>query len=102
MLRAIFRTHSFNHGVIAKYAGTTDQVVGAAIGRMVRKGYVRFVNGRVAPIRTVLGLLLKQPSDAQRQALVEAAVKRGKVTKCEEAHASGITTFLPFGGRWFS
>lgn len=102
MLRAIFRTHSRNHSMLAIYSKCPEQVVGAAIARLHRKGFIAIGSGVIRPLCTLTGARLQKLSPAEQQAMVERAIRQRKVTRCPEAHAMGELKFMPFGGRWFS
>lgn len=102
MLRAIFRTHSRNHSYLAVHSRLPEQIVGAAVARLARKGFVKIAPGMIRPMRTLTGALLQRLTPAEEQAMVEKAVRQRRVKKCPDSHAMGALTFLPFGGRWFS
>jgi len=102
VLRAIFRTHSRNHSYLAIHARLPEQIVGGAVARLARKGFIKIAPGMIRPVRTLTGAPLQRLTEEQEQAMVEKAVKQRRVKKCPDSHAMGALTFLPFGGRWFS
>lgn len=101
-MTALFKTHSRNHGLIAQRTHLPEQVVGAAMARLFKKGYVRMCHGALEVMRTTKGAPLQRLTVAEQQAMIERAVKQGKITKCDGAEAFGALRFKAFGGRWFS
>lgn len=102
-MRALFRTLSSRHTMIAQAAGVPEQAVGHILQILRARGFVRIGDGVVRPLRTVTGQPIRPMTEDESRALVDAAVRGKKVTTCPAAHAMGANTFLPFrgGGRWF-